>query len=209
MPPDPRPDRLWDWLAKHYDRGAHENDLLDQAADAIAARLAPDATVLDFACGTGALSFKLAGRVGTVHGIDTSSRMIELARENARVRGAGNVRFTACSLFDASLEPAGYDALLAFNILHLVGDPGEILRRAAELVRPGGHLATEVPCMGEGNAFHRRVLPLVTRLGLLSHIEPLTLAEVEEAVAAAGFTRVAGELREGSVPSLFLLAERT
>jgi len=50
-------------------------------------------TVIDVACGTGALSFLMAERAGRVVGIDISQAMIDAANEAKGKRGLGNVDF--------------------------------------------------------------------------------------------------------------------
>src|SRR6201999_4256436 len=55
----------------------------------------PGASALDVCCGTGDLTFELAGRVapdGHVVGCDFSEPMLDLAREKATSRGAAGVR---------------------------------------------------------------------------------------------------------------------
>lgn len=203
--PTARPDRLWNRLAKGYDRHAHEDEALAEAADAIVPYLAPDHRVLDFACGTGALSFRLAGHVREVVGLDTSERMIALAREHTEARGVTNVRFTNQDLFDEALGAEPFDVVLAFNIFHLVDEEQRFMERLARLLVPGGLFVSETPCLGEAGFVQRRLLPLVSKVGLLSHLRPLTFEGVLASVRAAGFDVVEEERGEAIAPSLFLV----
>ncbi len=81
-----RADRLWDWLARWYDRRAHEDEQLTRAVDPLAKVLDADDTVLDYACGSGVVACRIAADVKEVRGIDTSARMIELANERVQAR---------------------------------------------------------------------------------------------------------------------------
>ena len=54
-----------------------------------------------------------------VHGIDTSAKMIDLAKKKAREREVANVHFAQKTIFDEELGRESFDMILAFNILHL------------------------------------------------------------------------------------------
>lgn len=57
--------------------------------------------------------------------------------------------FTKATLFDESLERESFDAVLAFNIFHLLEGAPKALRRIDELLKPGGLLMSVTPCLGE------------------------------------------------------------
>lgn len=50
-------------------------------------------TLLDFACGAGALSVLAAEKVDQIYGYDFSPKMLEFASKNAQIYGAKNVKF--------------------------------------------------------------------------------------------------------------------
>ena len=62
-------------------------------ARAVADFLDPGTTVLDIACGTGALACYLASHCREVVGIDLSSKMIAFARQQATKQGLRNLDF--------------------------------------------------------------------------------------------------------------------
>ena len=77
-------DRFWDWSAARYDRQVRRNELYEKAVERFTKYLEPEHAVLDYACGPGVITFKIAGVVREVHGIDTSAGMIEVAKRRIR-----------------------------------------------------------------------------------------------------------------------------
>jgi demethylmenaquinone methyltransferase/2-methoxy-6-polyprenyl-1,4-benzoquinol methylase len=107
------------------------------------AELEPGRSALDVCCGTGDLALELSGRVGpdgSVVGCDFSERMLDLARNKAAGRGAGNVRFEWA---DALRLPYGDDSFDAATIGFGARNLSDLDRGLAELarvLRPGGRL---------------------------------------------------------------------
>lgn len=78
--------------------------------------------VLDIGTGTGILALAAAEKADKVVGTDINPIAVELARENARVNGIGNVEFIQCDLFPPGNER--FD-LIVFNPPYLpVKEPG-------------------------------------------------------------------------------------
>ena len=118
-------DWFWDWRAREYDKHAQQDEAYARAVEHFAKYLKADDTVLDYACGTGVVTYKIAADVKEVHAIDTSAGMIDLAKERARELAVANVHFARKTIFDERLGRKSYDVILAFNILHLLEDARE------------------------------------------------------------------------------------
>lgn len=111
-------------------------------------RLAP-ATALDLGCGQGGDAIWLAARGWRVTAVDVSARALASAARNAEAAGVGDrIAWEHHDL--GATFPAGSFALVSACFLHSpVEIPrGQILRRAAEAVAPGGTL----PIVGHGGA---------------------------------------------------------
>ena len=81
---------MWDKDASTWDsRWKNEEDFTRRQAEALGV-LSTD-TVLDIGCGTGPLTMHVAPRVKRIIAQDYGADMLDLVRENARVRGLHNV----------------------------------------------------------------------------------------------------------------------
>ncbi len=199
---------FWDWRAKKYDKQAREDETYTRAVERFAKYLKADDTVLDYACGTGVVTYKIAADVKEVHAIDTSAGMIELAKERARESEVANVHFARKTIFDAGLGRESYDVILAFNILHLLEDARKAVQRASELLTPGGHMVSVTPCLGEAGVVLRTLLPLISKVGILSYLRTFRVSEVKDLMRDRGFWLLESEVFGGKIPSCLVIARK-
>jgi trans-aconitate 2-methyltransferase len=134
-----------DWDAATYDRVA---DVQEGWGREVLERLELDGheTVLDAGCGTGRVTRALIERLpeGRVVAVDSSSAMVEKAREVLRERDEARV----ADLAELELaEPV--DAVLSTAVFHWILDHDRLFRRMHAALRPGGVM--EAQCGGEGN----------------------------------------------------------
>jgi 2-polyprenyl-6-hydroxyphenyl methylase/3-demethylubiquinone-9 3-methyltransferase len=96
--------------------------------------------VIDIGCGGGVLSESMAKKGAVVTGIDLSEKALKVADLHSLESGV-EVRYQHISAEDMALaEPGQYDVVTCMEMLEHVPDPGSIVRAAATLVKPGGHL---------------------------------------------------------------------
>jgi SAM-dependent methyltransferase len=102
--------------------------------------------VLDLGCGSGRLAAALAEAGFSVDGVDTEARAIAIGRRIMASRGL-DVRLYAGDVFSAQspVSAGDYDIVVCTEVLEHVADWQELLRRATELLRPGGLLVVSVP----------------------------------------------------------------
>jgi SAM-dependent methyltransferase len=164
--------------------------------------------VLEIGCGTGTTALQLAPVVARYLATDVSGRMIEIGREKAAVEPVDGLGFDRLTLFDDRLKAASFDAVLAFNLLHLVEDLDAAARRVHALLRPGGRFVSKTLCLGERLHVLRLALPVARVLGLAPYVRSMTIAELEGALTRAGFEIVETGVFPKSPPSRFVVAEK-
>ena len=76
-------------------------------------------TLLDFACGAGALSVLAAEKVDQIYGYDFLPKMLEFARENVQIYGAKNVKFAQKAFEDDWSDVPACDVVLASRCLEV------------------------------------------------------------------------------------------
>ena len=159
-PSSPRKARFWDRIARKYaadpitDMPGYEATLRR-----VQTLLRPDQAVLEIGCGTGTTALRLAPLTRSLLATDVSAGMIAIAREKLAARPVPQLRFAVADAETAEFGRDAFDAVLAFNLLHLAEDLDRMLALAVQALRPGGLLITKTPCVAEMN-------PLVTRLAL-------------------------------------------
>jgi SAM-dependent methyltransferase len=131
--------RSFDRVAHCYDETrrmppephAAVTDGIARAARAVA----PAPSVLEIGIGTGRIALPLADAGVRVVGIDLAREMV------ARLRAKRPDLPVAIA--DATHLPFGratFDAVLFVHVLHLLPDPGAVLRAACDVLRPGGRI---------------------------------------------------------------------
>ena len=158
MPHPSHSARFWDRIAPRYARAA----IADQAGyektlQRVSGLLAPTHTVLELGCGTGTTALRLAPHARSLLATDASPEMVAIARERLHAQPTPGLTFAVADADLATFDTAGYDRVLAFNLLHLLADLDQALAAIAHTLRPGGLFISKTPCIAEMN-------PLITHL---------------------------------------------
>ncbi|MFZ5571521.1 MAG: ArsR/SmtB family transcription factor [Thermodesulfobacteriota bacterium] len=129
-----------------FDTIAPDWDLLKQEIigdvdlnGAIADWIPPGVTVVDLGCGTGDFLVVAAARAGKAIGVDSSAKMLELARR--RFQGNRNKpEFRLGELEHLPLGDGEADCAVVSMVLHHVPDPGTAIAEIRRTLKPGGRL---------------------------------------------------------------------
>lgn len=176
--------RFWNRIAARYAARPLKNVAAYEAMLAdVAARLTPTDNVLEIGCGTGGTAIRLAPHVAQWRATDFSSEMIRIARAKP---GAGAVRFEVADAAQA-LGGGPFDAICAFNVLHLVDDPPDMLAQIHANLAPGGQLICKTWCFADLPWRVRALFPVLRMIGLFPVARPLHEHAFKQAVLDAGF----------------------
>lgn len=112
------------------------------------ANLRPGEVVVDLGCGGGLDVFLAAAKVGPTGkaiGIDMTSEMLTLARQNAAKGRNGesitNVEFHQATIDTLPLPAGSVDCVISNCVINLAPDKPAVFREIARVLKPGGRLA--------------------------------------------------------------------
>ncbi len=129
----------------------------------------PDSSVLDLACGKGAVAVALAEQRGVrVEGIDAFEPFLQAARALATERGVSHrCRFEQGDIRNLLGQEQQYDVALLLSVGPVLGDYEQTVTGLRRLVRAGGYIVIEDGFLADGVAR----LPLAE--GYAGHSETL------------------------------------
>ncbi len=137
-----------------------ENPGRVQNAQAVAAailhlaELPPDATMVDYGCGTGLVTLALAPHAGRVVAIDSSPAMLGVLRDKAAALGLATVETREVDLEHSDAPALDADLVVCSMVLHHVADVPPVIARLAAMLRAGGRLAI-ADLDSEDGSFHQ------------------------------------------------------
>ena len=204
--------KFWDRVADKYAATPIRNPKAYEATlDQVRGLLAPTDTVLELGCGTGTTALALAPSVSRIVATDVSDAMLAKGRDKARDQGVANVEFLVADTSDAPSGP--FDAVLVFNLLHLIEDMDGALSDIAARLKPGGVFVSKTFCMPERRNliwwFIQTGLPVMQAIGKAPYFAKLATAELDAAITRAGFTIEQTQMAPGKDPRRTILARRT
>lgn len=130
----------------------YRTDLTDQAVmDAISP--CQGKRVLDAGCGEGYLSRKLAHAGAQVTGLDTSTALIEAAKQERDAKQLGIDHYVA-PVESIPEADSSYDVVVCNHLMTDIRDPGPVLKEVGRVTKPGGRLVILMlhPCFYTANA---------------------------------------------------------
>ncbi|MBT8052830.1 MAG: class I SAM-dependent methyltransferase [Xanthomonadales bacterium] len=132
---------------------------LGPSADQVAAILEsagvePESTVLDLACGKGAVAVALAEQLGVqVKGIDAFQPFLQAARALAAERGVSHrCRFEQGDIRNLLVQEEQYDVALLLSVGPVLGNYEQTIAGLRRLVRAGGYIVIEDGFLADGVA---------------------------------------------------------
>lgn len=124
---------FWDFCAPFYDLAEKANGRAYADMLKVVHEIVPqNATVIDVAAGTGAISIAVADKVSHVLCTDVSEKMLNIARRKIVRQRLENITVENQSIYELSVADNSFDVVIAGQVLHLIDEP---IKATAELKR--------------------------------------------------------------------------
>ncbi len=201
-------EKFWNKTARKYakdpikDMEGYEKTLEDTKK-----YLGAEKTVLEFGCGTGTTALILAPFVRKYTATDISSEMITIGNEKKAEQKVANVEFVQATLDDELLKAGSYDVILGFNIIHLLPDPADALKRIQSLLKPEGVFVSKTACLRE-NWIWPMIVPVVAKVVGVGKVHLFSRPELKQMITDAGFEIIHQQEYTKSLPRSFIVAKK-
>lgn len=173
--------------------------------------LSADQDVLEIGCGTGSTALRLAPHARRLLATDVSAGMIAIAREKLAAQPMPQLGFAVADADAPVLGQGTWDAVLAFNLLHLVHDLDHAIAAGVQALRPGGLFISKTACISEMNPLVPRLaLPLMRAIGKAPHVLCFDAAHLQAAMVRHGLVLEAVERHgtKGKDIRVFIVARK-
>lgn len=201
--------RFWDRIARKYAASPVANvAAYEQTLTRTRSYLKPEDHVLELGAGTASTAIRLAPHVAGYIASDISSGMVQIGREKLAAAPVPSLQIVEATLGDPALGDGPFDAVLAFNLLHLMPDPALQARRIHALLKPGGLFVSKTACLG---GWFRLMMPVIRVMRLFGKAPPVTaftVGQLEAAIEGAGFEIVEVSTDPGSLPRRYIVARK-
>jgi ArsR family transcriptional regulator len=102
--------------------------------------LIPPMVIADLGAGEGAFALLLAQRAKKVIAVDTSAKMIEVARDQVRRLGVDNLEYRLGDMEDVPIDSGTVDLVFFSQSLHHALHPERAVSEASRILLPGGRV---------------------------------------------------------------------
>jgi ubiquinone/menaquinone biosynthesis C-methylase UbiE len=182
---------FWDRIARKYANDPIKDMVgYERTLERTCQLLRRTDNVLELGCGTGSTALRLAAHVRHILATDLSDEMITIAREKASALACDNAEFRAATPDGLPAGDGSYDAVLAFNLLHLVPDRASALQHIHRLLKPDALFISKTPCLAEMNPLIRLAVPLAQWIGKAPYVSFFSAVQLEHEIESAGFSIV-------------------
>ena len=131
---------FWDKISPVYDlfENVYNYKVYSGTGKRVAEFIDGADTVLECACGTGAITKEIAKNCRWLTATDCSSKM--LSRAKRKCAAFNNVEFKKADITNIKCRDNRFDKVVAGNVIHLLPDPAKAIHELERVVKPGGKI---------------------------------------------------------------------
>ena len=189
---------FWDKISPLYDlfEKIYNGKVYSGTGAKVAEFIEPSDTVLECACGTGAISVSIAPKCRRLIATDFAAGMLRQAAK--KCRKFGNVIFRRADITVLKCQDNRFDKVVAGNVIHLLPNPEQALHELERVVKPGGRIIIPTyinMSKGTGTA----AVKFITLLGA-DFKRQFDLASYKQFFADMGYANVEYHVVDGRMP---------
>ncbi len=191
---------LYDFFETVYNRRVYMN-----TGKRVASYISEQDTVLECACGTGAISEPVAKKCRLLIATDMAEGM--LRQTYKKCSKYGNVRVRRADLTHLKCRDNRFDKVVAGNVIHLLDDPEAALRELLRVCKPGGKVIIPTYINNEGTE-QRKIVKLLEKMDA-SFKRQFDLASYRQFFADAGYPDAEFSVVEGRMPCAIAVLQKS
>ena len=197
---------FWDKVSPLYDlfETVYNSKVYRNTGKQVAAYISEEDTVLECACGTGAISESIAQKCRLLIATDMAEGM--LRQTYKKCSKYGNVKVRRADLTHLKCKDNRFDKVVAGNVIHLLDDPEAALKELLRVCKPGGKVIIPTYINNEGTE-QRTVVKLLEKMGA-SFKRQFDLASYKQFFADAGFPDAEFSVVEGRMPCAIAVIQK-
>lgn len=204
-----------DKSSKYWDRvsgwskaeSAANSTLVSYLKSKLGAYMMPNDTVLDFGCGTGTITLRIANTAKKVFGVDASNGMLRRAQQNLEKHNVSNVVFSKITVLDEMFQDESFEIITSFNVFQYIEDRKELFELFYKLLKPQGKLIIALPCFGSANSLTTRFVKLLRFMRIMPKTYFFRIDEIEKEIADTGLT-IIESTNLSNLPEKFIVAKK-
>lgn len=154
---------FWDKISGVYDlfETVYNGKVYCKLGEKVAEEIGQNDIVLECACGTGAISERIAPKCRYLIAMDISGKMLrQTAKKCRRYR---NIKIKRADITRLKCRDDRFDKVVAGNVIHLLEDPYAAVREMDRVCKPGGKIIipTYINASGGVNGWAVRFLEAI------------------------------------------------
>jgi len=189
---------FWDKVSSMYDffETAYNRKVYTGTGKKVAELIDATDSVLECACGTGAITVHIASKCKMLVATDFSDGMLKQTEK--KCREFQNVTIQKADITALKFSNASFDKAVAGNVIHLLPEPKTALNELERVVKPGGKLIipTYINMSKESSSF---VAKLIGKMGA-DFKRQFDLESYKQFFTDLGYANVEYSVVEGKMP---------
>ena len=131
---------FWDKVSGVYDlfENIYNKSVYQSTGESVAKYIKNTDTVLECACGTGAISIFIAPVCKELLATDYSVGMLKQAKN--KLKNYDNIEYKMVDITDIEAEDNYFDVVVAGNVIHLLPNPQRAMNELTRVCKDGGRL---------------------------------------------------------------------